>query len=301
MITQIAILSGKGGSGKTSFSAALAPLITSRHNLVLVDADVDASNLHLVISHSVQTRTAFWGGKKTVIDQNLCTQCGLCENICHFHAIQSQSGEGKSSTLFTVNPMQCEGCTLCALQCPTQAIHMEPHQDGWWYFSQTKFGDFFHAHLFPGHENSGKLVSTIIDQARSSVGGDHTILLVDGPPGIGCPVIAASTQSDIAVLVIEPTLSGIHDMQRIADTTRHFHIPSYVVLNKADLDENNAATILEICARSGIPVLGNIPFDETFTEAMLHAQPLTQYAPDSLSSKAVQKIWHNLEQVLKSR
>lgn len=301
MITQIAVFSGKGGSGKTSFSAALIPLIKQQYDLVLVDADVDASNLHLVIPHVEQIRTAFWGGKKALIDPQRCIQCGLCEKLCHFHAIQSFSDASSSSTLFTVDALRCEGCTLCALQCPAQAIQMEPQQDGWWYCSHTEFGPFFHAHLFPGHENSGKLVTTIIDQARSVVDGKQTILVVDGPPGIGCPVIAASTQSDIAVLVIEPTLSGIHDMQRIADTTRHFHIPSYVVLNKADLDENNAATILEICARSGIPVLGNIPFDETFTEAMLHAQPLTQYAPDSPSSKAVLNIWHNLEQVLKSR
>jgi len=299
LITQIAVFSGKGGAGKTSFSAALVPLIAHEHDLVLVDADVDASNLHLVISHSMQTRTAFLGGKKAQIEQDACTQCGLCEKLCRFHAIHKQSAEVNSPLQFNVNTMQCEGCNLCAFQCPSHAIYMEPKQDGWWFASRSDFGAFYHAHLFPGHENSGKLVSTIISMARSTAeNAHHSILLVDGPPGIGCPVIAASNQSDIAIIVTEPTLSGIHDMQRILDTTHHFQIPSFVVLNKADLDESNAARVHAICDESDIPVLGSIPFDPAFTQAMLHAQPITLYTPNSPSSIAIQKIWHNLNQTI---
>jgi len=293
---QIAILSGKGGSGKTSLSAALIDLINQEYSLVMIDADVDASNLDLLISCKQQTRQDFWGGQKAVIDQENCIQCGDCLEHCRFYAVRETQADPGSSTRFSIDPYLCEGCAVCAQQCPVSAISMHPTRDGVWYQSQSAYGMCFHAHLFAGHENSGKLVSTIISAARQYT-QINTIdfTLVDGPPGIGCPVIAVCNQSDLAVIVTEPTPSGIHDMKRILDTTRHFHIPAYVVINKSDLHLQNTEQIIKICQRDTIPVLGRIPFDPQFNQAVLHAQPITRYAASSPSSSAVREIWQKLK------
>lgn len=296
---QIAVLSGKGGSGKTSLSAALIDLVAQEHSIVMVDADVDASNLDLLISCKQQTRQDFWGGQKAVIDQDNCIQCGDCLTHCRFHAVRNIQDDSESILHFTIDPYLCEGCAVCAQQCPASAISMHSTRDGEWYRSQSEYGVCFHAHLFAGHENSGKLVSTIISAARQYVQTSAIeITIVDGPPGIGCPVIAVCNQSDLAVIVTEPTPSGIHDMQRILDTTRHFNLPAYVVINKSDLHPQNTEHILEICQRDAIPVLGQIPFDPQFNQAVIHAQPITRYAPDSPSSAAVRAIWQNLKKQL---
>ena len=294
---QISILSGKGGSGKTSVSAALIDLIAREYPLTLVDADVDASNLDLLIPCELQTQHEFIAGQVAKIDEKRCIQCGICETVCRFHAIDQNQDPSHPNIKLIVNPLQCEGCAVCAQQCPQTAITMSAQQDGVWYQSKSKHGIFFHAHLFAGHENSGKLVSTIISAARAYAQSNaSSIILVDGPPGIGCPVIAACNQSDLAVIVTEPTPSGIHDMQRILDTIYHFKLPAFIVINKSDLHPQNTQKIMGVCRQRDVPILGEIPFDPQFNQAMIHAQPITQFAPQSDSSKSIENIWHNLKE-----
>lgn len=297
---QISILSGKGGSGKTSVSAALIDLIAQECLLTLVDADVDASNLDLLIPPAIQNEYDFFGGQAAEIDNDQCIHCGVCEHVCRFHAIKQDQSSSSLNPILSVDPLLCEGCAVCAQQCPQAAITMRVQKDGVWYRSHSEFGIFFHAHLFAGHENSGKLVSTIISAAREHASSNaNRIILVDGPPGIGCPVIAACNQSDFAIIVAEPTLSGIHDMQRMLDTTRHFNLPAFIVINKFDLLNQNTETILEICRQGDIHVLGKIPFDPQFNQAMIHAQPITRFSPSSLSSESIQQIWHNIKDQLR--
>ena len=294
---QISILSGKGGSGKTSICAALIDLIAQEYPLTLVDADVDASNLDLIIPCKKQIQHDFTAGQIARIEKEQCIQCGICETICRFHAIEQKQGPFDLNTILCVNPLLCEGCAVCAQQCPQAAITMCTQQDGVWYQSQSEHGTFFHAHLFAGHENSGKLVSTIISAAHQHAQSSTSrIILVDGPPGIGCPVIAACNQSDLIIIVTEPTPSGIYDMQRMLDTTSNFKIPAFIIINKSDLHPHNTMKIVEVCRQRNIHVLGEIPFDPQFNQAMIHAQPITQFSPRSLSSESIQKIWHNLKE-----
>lgn len=298
MSLQISVFSGKGGTGKTSITAALIPLISRDFPVVIVDADVDASNLHLSIPYVQKENHPFTGGEKGVINDASCQRCGLCVNACRFDAIRENiSTTSPKMQRYMIDPFLCEGCAVCESVCPHQAIQMQAVQDGFWYESKSENKPFFHAHLFPGHENSGKLVSTIIAAAHQSIENDpNTIILVDGPPGIGCPVISTCNQTDIAILVAEPTLSGIHDVLRMLATTSHFHIPSFLILNKADLNQENAVALRNLSQAKDIIFLGEIAFDTLFTQAQLAAQPLTSYAPHSKSSQAIRKIWHNLKQ-----
>jgi len=299
---QIAILSGKGGSGKTSICAALIDLISQNHSLSMVDADVDTANLNLLIPCTEQTEQSFQGGKKAIIAQESCIRCGICLKYCRFHAVHRTLDDSGLNPRFSIDLLACEGCAVCAQQCPSSAISMHPTQDGVWYRSSSEYGECFHAHLFAGHENSGKLVSTIISAARRYVQNSAVdLILVDGPPGIGCPVIAVCNQSDLALIVTEPTPSGIHDMQRILDTIRYFDLPAFLIINKFDLHLQNTEQILEQCEREDVPVLGQTPFDPQFNEAILHAQPITRYAADSPSNQAIHAIWQQLKsQVLNS-
>ncbi len=293
---QISILSGKGGSGKTSLTAALITLMAKEHPLILVDADVDASNLDLIIPSDKQNEYDFLAGKVAQIDPDNCIACGICENVCRFGAVEY---DAQAEQPYHIDPMHCEGCAVCAHECPQEAIALISRQDGVWFHSTSPYGNFFHAHLYAGHENSGKLVATILTAAHEHAeNDDKRLIIVDGPPGIGCPVIATCTQTDAAIIVTEPTPSGIHDMLRILDTTQHFKKPSYVIINKADLHPENAHQIEDVCQQRQVPVLGSIPFDPQFNKAMVQAQPITTYAPESLSSQSIVKIWHNLQQEL---
>ena len=277
-------------------SADLVILVAEPTPFVLVDADVDASNLELVIPPIKKNRHPFFGGKSAVIDQALCTHCEHCKAVCRFHAVKAS---GDVPVTYSIDPMKCEGCAVCVLQCSSNAIQLDPQQDGFWFESACIYGTFYHAHLFPGHSNSGKLVSAIISAARQTAHQDpQTIILVDGSPGIGCPVIAACNQSDLSVIVTEPTLSGIHDFERIVDTTLHFKIPTFMIINKADLDKKNASRILKLSRNLGVQFLGSIPFDSQFTQAMLMAESITIYDPCSPSSLAVTEILHFLEQLI---
>lgn len=283
---QLVILSGKGGTGKTTVAAALAHLAAREFSVVLADADVDAANLELVLSPERQEEHPFTGGKVAVIDPEKCTGCGICETACRFDAVHPTS-----DSFYRVDPLACEGCAACFYRCPAEAIRMEDRESGRWYRSKTRFGPLFHARLFPGQENSGKLVTLVKQQARLwalDTGAD--LVLVDGPPGIGCPVIAAAAGADLALLVAEPTVSGVHDLERILATTEHFGIPAQVVLNKADLNPGRADEIRAFCARRGVPVVGSIPYDVVVTEAMVLGRTVTEYA-DGPVSRALEEIW----------
>jgi MinD superfamily P-loop ATPase len=286
---QLVILSGKGGTGKTSLAAAFAHLAREgpcRVRLVLADADVDAPNLDLVLEPRRLEEHDFVGGSIAEIVGEICDACGLCGDVCRFEAILEEDGR------FEIDPLACEGCGACFHECPAQAIRMQPQVAGHWYRSESRYGPLIHAALFPAHENSGKLVTLVKQQARLlALDGGYLGLLVDGPPGIGCPVISAAAGADLALIVTEPTVAGIHDMERILETTEHFRVPAQVCINKADLYPAGIDQILDACRRKGIAVAGCIPFDEAVTEAMVRGEPVTVYSPGAPASQAISQVW----------
>jgi MinD superfamily P-loop ATPase len=295
-LKQIVILSGKGGTGKTSVTAAFAHLAADgkgQCETVLVDADVDASNLGLVLSPHVLETYEFQGGHVAVIDQELCEGCGVCAELCRFDAISDENG------IYAVDPVACEGCALCFYQCPSGAIRTEEQVAGQWFRSQGRYGPLFHAALWPAQENSGKLVTLVKQQGRLlAMDEEQDLVLVDGPPGIGCPVISAAAGADLALIVAEPTAAGIHDMARALATTEHFGVRSLICINKADLYPEGTAEIEKFCERKGLPVVGRLPFDTVVTEAMVQGQPVTAYSPHSPVSRALLAAWERvLEEV----
>ena len=292
---QLVILSGKGGTGKTTVAAALAHLASQEISIVLADADVDASNLELVLDPTKQKEHDFMGGQVAIIDPEKCTACGICADVCRFDAVIS------GDEVYRVDPLACEGCASCFYQCPEGAIRMEEQQAGMWFRSDTRFGLLFHAHLFAGQENSGKLVTLVKQQGRLRVlDTEAELLLVDGPPGIGCPVISASAGADMALHVVEPTVSGVHDLERIMGTTDHFGVPSLVVINKADLNLARADEITAFCAGQGVGVVGRIPYDTVVTEAMVQGQPVTAHT-DGPVTEALQGVWTRIKEQLLSK
>lgn len=291
---QVVVLSGKGGTGKTSLTAALAHLASNRHSTVLVDADVDAANLDLLLKPLREADNVFMGGQVALIDPLSCTGCGRCEEVCRFGAVEVRTPPARQ-----IDPVICEGCASCFHQCPVTAIEMQKRQAGNWFRSSTRFGMLFHAHLNAGQENSGKLVTTVKKAALHFAGEQHSdLVLVDGPPGIGCPVISASVGADLALLVVEPTISGIHDLERILGTVRHFGITPSVCINKADINLRHTNTVKSFCNAEGIGFLGEIPFDTTVTEAMTHGFTVTEYSPESAVSLSLRDTFKRLEELL---
>jgi MinD superfamily P-loop ATPase len=289
---QLVILSGKGGTGKTSIAAAFAHLATQSRTaiqLVLADADVDAANLELVLQPHLMERQDFFGGKLAIIDQTTCAGCGDCMAVCRFDAIHNKEGT------YLVDPVACDGCAACVYQCPQGSIHMQEQLAGEFYFSESRFGPLFHAHLFPGQENSGKLVTLVKQRARlQSLDENREMVLVDGPPGIGCPVISAVSGADLALIVTEPSVAGVHDMRRILRTVQHFHVPALVCINKADLYAQGTAEIETFCTDTGIRIVGHIPFDSAITGAMVQGEPVTAFQPYSPSSQAIAELWEQV-------
>lgn len=304
-IKQIVILSGKGGTGKTSVAAAFAHLAAQGDfpiQTVLADADVDAANLELVLAPKMEARTDFWGGQVAQIDPQLCAGCGTCETVCRFDAVHSSSSSGGSvagGDVYWVDPIACDGCAACVYQCPEEAIIMQPQMAGEWFHSQSRYGPLFHAALRPAQENSGKLVTMVKQNARL-LAMDETIplVLVDGPPGIGCPVISAVSGADLALIVAEPTAAGVHDMHRVLQTTDHFGVRALVCINKADIYPAGAAQIESFCQEQNIEMVGRIPFDTIVTQAMVQGQPVTAYQPSAPSSLALQDIWMKVSTAL---
>lgn len=288
---QLVILSGKGGTGKTSVAAAFAHLAATSTlplKAVLADADVDAANLELVLQPRLLEEHEFVGGSVAVIDPDVCTGCAICAQVCRFDAIQG----GATQEPYSVDAIACDGCAACVYQCSDQAIHMEPQIAGRWFRSQTPYGPLFHAELRPAQENSGKLVNLVKQQARLLALDDgYQAVIVDGPPGIGCPVISAASGADLAVIVTEPTAAGIHDLERVLATTRHFRVPSLICINKADLYPVGTTQIESYCRAQGLAIIGRIPFDSAVTQAIVHGEPVTAHASAAPASKALAEIW----------
>ena len=284
---EIVVISGKGGTGKTSITAAFAVL--SRHS-VIADCDVDAANLHLVLAPEVLEKHEFTAGMTAIIDPQTCTGCGVCEEKCRFEAIFPPE-EAANTAAYRIDPIACEGCGVCAYVCPEEAIRMEEELCGHWFRSGTRYGPMIHAELLPAQENSGKLVSVVRQQARVTAEKMGTaMILVDGPPGIGCPVIASVTGADYTVIVSEPTVSGIEDLKRVASLTSHFGIRSGVVVNKADLNPAVADQIEQFAAANRLDVLGRVPYDVSVTRAQVQGRTLLEAGNEALVS-SVGEIW----------
>jgi MinD superfamily P-loop ATPase len=272
---EILVISGKGGTGKTTVTAALADIAGENHQMVLVDADVDAANLELLLEPRIEQTFAFIGGKVAVIDQESCIACGRCEEVCRFEAVRHHPENS-----FTIDSAFCEGCGTCVHQCPVEAIHTQSHRSGEWYRSSSAYGTLFHANLFPGEENSGKLVTQVKEDARTfGKATQADILLIDGPPGIGCPVTAALNGVDCAVIVSEPTLTGFHDMRRVKAAADFFHIPTQLVINKSDLNPHIQKEMRAFADESGVRLVGMIPYDEAIMSAQSQQRPLTRSLP----------------------
>lgn len=283
MINEVTVLSGKGGTGKTSITAALAAYA---NDTVYCDCDVDASDLHLLLNPKVRESHAFTSGLKAVIDPDKCISCGLCETECRFLAISQPKAD-----LYKVDPYKCEGCRLCERICPAQAIYTFENKNNAWYVSDTRFGPMVHARMGPGEENSGKLVTTVRKRAKDLAGQKKLKnILNDGPPGIGCPVIASITGATKVLLVVEPSKSGIHDIKRLADLVRKFNIPAFAIINKYDLNIKMSLTAEQALSKLNIPVLGKIDFDESFVKAMIEGQSIVEYAPRSETSQFLKDI-----------
>ena len=277
---ELVVVSGKGGTGKTSLTAAFAFLAGKN---VLCDADVDAADLHLLLRPEVRRRTDFMGGGKAVIDPGLCTRCGLCRDLCRFAAIDAD---------FLVDGIACEGCGVCVDLCPAQAIEFPIQKCGEWFISDTRMGPMVHARLGIAEENSGKLVSRIRQEAKKlAEERGFELIITDGPPGIGCPVIAAIGGATALALIVEPTVSGLHDMTRLADLAAHFRAPCLLCVNKFDLNIEMTEKLEEVARQRKMTVVGRVPFDPLFTRAMIDGQTVIEYQPDAATARAVQEVW----------
>ena len=280
---ELVVISGKGGTGKTSIMAAFASLAK---NKVLCDADVDAADLHLLTDPEIKNRHDFQGGGIAVIDPDKCTQCGLCRELCRWEAISEQ---------FEVDAIECEGCGVCVDFCPEQAIEFPLSICGQWFISDTRFGPMVHARLGIAEENSGKLVTLIRQEAKKLAEKNKLDLIItDGPPGVGCPVIASIGGATALLIVTEPTVSGLHDMERVAQLADHFKVPGMVCVNKFDLNADQTQAIEKLAKEKNIMVLGRIPFDPVFTKSMVQGKTIFEYNTDSTVGQAVKQIWRKI-------
>lgn len=284
---EIVILSGKGGTGKTTITGSFAALCD---NKVLADCDVDAANLHLLLKPTVKKTEEFWCGQNAVIDANQCMQCALCEEICRFNAIND----------FKVDHLSCEGCGFCKSVCPINAIEMSPDLAGYIYTSDTDYGKMVHAKLGIGQDNSGKLVTEVKRRTRAIAEQNNCdFIICDGSPGIGCPVISSLAGADLALLVVEPTLSGIHDMERVLDVCFRFKTNTMVCINKYDINRNNTALIKSYCNNLGVQIAGEIPFDNSVTKSLLSGKTVVE-ASKGKAAKQIISVWHTVSESLKS-
>ena len=282
---EVVILSGKGGTGKTSIVGSFAAIAQSK---VMADCDVDAADLHLLLTPSVKEENEFWSGQVAIIDEEKCTQCGLCQELCRFNAIRD----------FRVDPISCEGCGFCLHVCPVEAITMNECRAGDWFISNTKYGPLVNARLGIAQENSGKLVALVRQQAKKlAENGGLDYVISDGPPGIGCPVISSLSGANLALLVTEPTLSGMHDLERVLGVCHHFGIPALVCINKYDLNEDNTRQIETYCLGQGIEVVARIPFDNVVTEALIRKQPVVEYSNGKVAHE-IKKLWQKVAEAI---
>ena len=282
---QVAIISGKGGTGKTTVTASFAALADTK---VLADCDVDAANLYLLLHPEGETSEEFHGARVAVRDARLCARCGECERLCRFGAI----------TVDAVSETNCEGCGLCVLACPQGALSLQPVVNGVVFRGQTRYGPMVYARLKPAAENTGCLVTRVRQEAEDiALRAGISLALLDGPPGIGCTVIASLTDTDLAVVVTEPSLSGMHDMERVVDLADRLRVPVATVINKADINRANSATIARYCASRGIPILAELPFDEVVVAANAAQIPLVEYDKGPVS-QGIRQAWQRVAALL---
>jgi len=293
---ELVVISGKGGTGKTSIVAAFADLAK---NALFADCDVDAADLHLVLEPKIKQTSDFSGGKQAAIVAAKCTGCGKCRDLCKFDAIHF---DGRANDvvdkMFTIDPVSCEGCKVCVEFCPVEAIKFEEAINGQWFVSDTRYGTMVHAKLGIAEENSGKLVTLIRKEAkRIATEQKKDLIIVDGSPGIGCPVIASITGADLVLIVTEPTLSGQHDLGRVADLVAGFKIPTLVAINKFDLNPNMVERIEEDARSRDIKVAGKIRYDEAFTKAQILKSTVLEYTGGAVSED-VKALWRNVTYAL---
>ncbi|MDD4169838.1 MAG: ATP-binding protein [Desulfotomaculaceae bacterium] len=289
---ELVIISGKGGTGKTSVAASLVALAG---NSVVVDCDVDAADLHLVLEPEIKKVENFSGGKKARIKPGSCNDCEKCYDLCRFDAI---SKDKNKKPAYSIDNLACEGCGVCSYFCPKQAITFEPTVNGQWFISDTRYGPMVHARLGIAAENSGKLVSLVRGQAKMLAEKDDLpFIIVDGPPGIGCPVIASITGADAVLIVTEPTVSGEHDLERVAELTGYFKIPTYLCINKFDLNLETAINIEKKAETRGINVIGKIHYDRTVTEAQIKRVPVVAF-PNTTVAKDIIVTWNSLGRLI---
>ncbi len=282
---EIIVISGKGGTGKTSLTAAFAHLASP---VLICDLDVDAPDLHLILQPDKTETHVFSGGHSALIDPDTCTGCGTCREMCRFAAVCEDNGT------YRIDPLRCEGCGVCVTFCPAAAIAFPEKECGRWFSSETRFGPMMHAQLYAAEENSGKLVALLRTKAREkakAIGMER--ILSDGPPGIGCPVISSLSGVSYAVLVTEPTPSGRHDLERVASLTRHFRVPAGVIINKSDLNENECSAIEAFCRSEGLDVIGRLPFDPVITHAMIHGKAVTEWNSGAFSAR-IRDLWNRI-------
>lgn len=300
---QILVISGKGGTGKTILTASFARLAEKK---VMADCDVDAADLHLILHPEVKEKHEFKGLPKAFINQEKCTGCGECVKACRYGAVINKDARykmqdtryknKKNSPQFLIDASSCEGCTICMHVCPVDAISMKDTIAGEWYISETKYGPMVHAKLGIAEENSGKLVSVVRQHAKSLAQEKNLdYVIIDGAPGIGCPVIASLSGIDIALIVTEPTLSGIHDMERVISVAKHFGIQVACVINKFDINLNNTKNIENWCRINNVPFIGKIPYDQSVTESIVHGVPLVEYAENKVTQE-MKNIWQTLSE-----
>lgn len=283
---ELVVISGKGGTGKTSITASLSVLADRP---VIVDCDVDAADLHLVLSPRVKERHEFRSGHEAVIRQDDCTACGECHRLCRYDAVWVKEAPG-GEIVYTIDPVACEGCGVCVRFCPEEAIDFPESVCGEWMISETRCGPMVHARLGVAAENSGKLVSTVRREARRvAEENGHSLILVDGPPGIGCPVIASVTGASLVLVVTEPTVSGEHDLERILSLTRHFDIPAWVCVNKWDLNPKMSDRIEEMAGTSGANIAGRIRYDRSMTLAQMEERAVVE--TDAPCAEDIRAIW----------
>ncbi len=278
---EVLILSGKGGTGKTSIVGSFAAIA---ENKVTADCDVDAADLHLLLTPTIRETSDFHSGQVAIIHKDRCIECGLCQELCRFNAIKD----------YTVDPVSCEGCSFCFHTCPVQAITMIECKAGEWFISDTRHGPLVHARLGIARENSGKLVALVRQQAKKLAeknGLDY--IISDGPPGIGCPVISSLSGVSLALIVTEPTLSGIHDMARVLGVCKHFGVPAMVCINKFDLNDKNTIAIYDYCKENEVEVAAMIPFDNAVTEAMVKGVSVVEYSNGRIS-REIKSLWQHI-------
>jgi len=285
---ELVVISGKGGTGKTSVVASLAAL---SRPCVLADCDVDAADLHLVVDPSTRRRELFTSGARARLDPRRCVACGACQDACRFGAVVNTKTTRHAKPTYRIDELACEGCGVCAWTCHAHAIELIPVVAGEWYVSDTRHGPMVHARLGVAGENSGKLVSLVRQQAREiAQAGRHDLVLIDGSPGIGCPVIASLTGASLVLIVTEPTVSGLHDLARVCELTAHFGLPTLICINKWDLHAAMTETIDAFAAARSLPVVGRIRYDRAVTEAQVQGVSVVEYASHG-AAVDIRAVW----------